>query len=142
MGAYQNEAEVGRAWKDSGVPREELFLAVKATSVALGMAEPSYLEAIFAGQLQALQTEYVDVYLLHAAGVKGEQLRAVWQGMEKLYDLGRAKALGISNFGVSEMEELWQIARVKPTYLQNIFKVYKPGEQILTGASPEGSVQW
>lgn len=140
--AYQNEAEVGRALRDSGVPRTDVFLAVKATSVAMGMAEPSYLEAIFAGQLQALQTEYVDVYLLHAAGVKGEQFRAVWQGMEKLYDLGRARALGVSNFAVSELEELWQFARVKPAYLQNIFKVYKPGEQILTGASPDGSVLW
>lgn len=51
--AYGNEAEVGRALRDSGVPREELFLATKATSVALGMAEPAYLEAVFAGQLQA-----------------------------------------------------------------------------------------
>jgi diketogulonate reductase-like aldo/keto reductase len=140
--AYHNEAEVGRALRDSGVPRSDVFLAVKATSVSLGMADASYLESIFAGQLQALQTNYVDVYLLHAAGVKGEQLRAVWQGMERLYDMGRAKALGVSNFGVAELEELWAMARVKPAYLQNIFKVYKPGEQILSEKSPDGAVLW
>ena len=42
----------------------------QATSVPLGMADASYLETIFANQLQALQTEYVDVYMLHAAGVQ------------------------------------------------------------------------
>lgn len=139
--AYGNEAEVGRAWRESGVERSTLFLATKATSVALGMAEPSYLEAIFAGQLQALQTEYVDVYTLHAAGVKGETLKAVWQGMERMLELGRARALGVSNFGVSELEELWGFAKHKPVYLQNIFKVYKPGEQIQSGAQRD-IVQW
>lgn len=69
-------------------------------------------------------------------------MRAVWQEMEKLYDLGRARALGVSNFAVPELEELWQIARVKPAYLQNIFKVYKPGEQILTAASQDSPVHW
>eukprot|EP00971_Amphidinium_carterae_P084807 1678301-Amphidinium_carterae.1 len=74
--AYGNEADIGRALTDSGIARGELFIATKATSVPLGMADVSYLEAVFIGQLQALQTEYVDLYMLHAAGVKGEQLKA------------------------------------------------------------------
>mmetsp|Transcript_9010 Transcript_9010/g.28065 ORF Transcript_9010/g.28065 Transcript_9010/m.28065 type:complete len:992 (+) Transcript_9010:105-3080(+) len=139
--AYGNEADVGRAMRDSGVPRGEIFLATKATSVPLGMAEPSQLQAIFAGQLQALMTDYVEMYMLHAAGVRGEQLRAVWQGMEALHDLGRVRALGVSNFGTEELEELWSLARVKPVYLQNIFKVYKPGEQILS-ASRTSTLEW
>mmetsp|Transcript_81771 Transcript_81771/g.127675 ORF Transcript_81771/g.127675 Transcript_81771/m.127675 type:complete len:268 (+) Transcript_81771:3-806(+) len=56
--------------------------------------------------------------------------------------MGVAKALGVSNFGVADLEELWSIARVKPVYLQNIFKVYKPGEQILSERSRDGSVLW
>merc|ERR1712056_19460 len=79
--AYGNEAEIGRAIRDSGVQRSELFIATKATSVAMGMADPAYLETVFAGQLQALQVDYVDVYMLHAAGVSGEKMQAVWQGM-------------------------------------------------------------
>jgi len=130
--AYQNEAEIGRAIQDSQVPREKLFIATKATSVALGMAEPSYLEAIVAGQLQALRTEYLDVYMLHAAGVEGEKLQQVWRNMENLVDLGRVRALGVSNFGIQELEALWSFARVKPVYVQNIFKIYKQGEQILS----------
>lgn len=129
--AYQNEAEIGRAIRDSQVPREKLFIATKATSVALGMAEPSYLETIVAGQLQALRTEYLDVYMFHAAGVGGDKLQQVWRNMEYLVDLGRVRALGVSNFGIQELERLWSIARVKPVYLQNIFKIYKQGEQIL-----------
>jgi len=140
--AYYNEAEVGRALRDSGVPRADVFLATKSTSVALGMAEPAFLESSLAGQLQALQTEYVDVYMLHANGPGGsERLQAVWQQMERMYDLGRVKALGVSNFGVSELEELWGLARVKPAYVQNIYKIYKPGEQI-HGGSAIGLVDW
>jgi len=139
--AYGNEADIGRALRDSGVPRGELFIATKATSVAMGMAQPAYLESIFAGQLQALQAEYVDVYMLHAGGVKGETLREVWQGMERLVDMGRVRSLGVSNFGVEELEALWEIARIKPVYLQNIFKVYKQGEQIL-GSGKVGVLEW
>ncbi|OLP92169.1 Prostaglandin F synthase [Symbiodinium microadriaticum] len=131
--AYQNEAEIGKkslclrgqAIRDSGIPREQIFLATKATSVALGMAEPAYLEAIVAGQLQALQTDYLDVYMLHAAGIAGQKLQEVWSSMERLVELGRVRALGVSNFGVQELEALWSLARIKPVYMQNIFKVYK-----------------
>lgn len=132
--AYGNEEEIGRALRDSGVPRNELFLTTKATRVALGMAEPAFLETIFLEQLRALQTDYVDVYMLHSAGLKGEQLKAVWQSMENQHKLGRVRALGVSNFAIADLEELWGFAQVKPTYAQNIFKIYKPGEQILSDA--------
>jgi len=141
--AYGNEADVGSAIKDSGIPREQLFLATKATSVPLGMAEPAHLESIFVGQLQQLQTEYVDVYMLHASGVSGAILRTVWQGLERLHDLGRARSLGVSNFGQEALEELWSFARIKPVYLQNIYKAYKPGEQMLsTGTTAQSLPQW
>ena len=52
--------------------------------------------------------------------------------MENLVDLGRVRALGVSNFGIQELETLWSFARVKPVYVQNIFKIYKQGEQILS----------
>eukprot|EP00928_Gymnodinium_smaydae_P062398 TRINITY_DN46275_c0_g1_i1.p1 TRINITY_DN46275_c0_g1~~TRINITY_DN46275_c0_g1_i1.p1 ORF type:complete len:900 (-),score=220.08 TRINITY_DN46275_c0_g1_i1:126-2825(-) len=140
--AYGNEAEIGRAWRASGVPREELFIATKVTSVALGMAEPQFLETVFAGQLQSLQTDYVDVYMLHAPPPGGlERLRIIWAEMERMYDMGRVRSLGVSNFGVAELEELWNFARIKPVYAQNIFKVYKPGEQIHSGGSV-GLLDW
>ncbi|CAE7206378.1 unnamed protein product [Symbiodinium natans] len=100
-----------------------------------------YLEAIVAGQLQALQTDYLDVYMLHAAGVSGPKLQEVWSSMERLVDLGRVRALGVSNFGVQELEALWSFARIKPVYMQNIFKVYKQGEQILGGGTT-GVLDW
>lgn len=129
--AYGNEAEIGRALRDSGVPRSDIFLVTKATRVAMGVADPDHLEAIFAEQLQALETEYVDVYMLHMAGIHGSALHTVWANMESLLERGRIRCLGVSNFGTEELEELWSWARVKPVYVQNIFKVYKPGAQIL-----------
>lgn len=61
--------------------------------------------------------------------------------MEYLVDLGRVRALGVSNFGIQELEQLWSIARVKPVYLQNIFKIYKQGEQIL-GSNSQSVMDW
>lgn len=139
--AYGNEADIGRAIKESGVQRSDLFISTKATSIALGMADPSAFESIFAAQLMALGTDYVDVYMVHAAGVKGNTLQALWKDMERMYDLGRIRALGVSNFGVEELEELWSFARVKPVYLQNIFKIYKQGEQLL-GSQALGPLEW
>jgi len=49
--------------------------------------------------------------------------------MELLHDQGKVRALGVSNFGISELEELWSFARVKPVYVQNKFSIYSPGEQ-------------
>eukprot|EP00397_Hematodinium_sp_SG-2012_P021287 GEMP01021981.1.p1 GENE.GEMP01021981.1~~GEMP01021981.1.p1 ORF type:complete len:810 (+),score=149.30 GEMP01021981.1:73-2430(+) len=130
--AYQNEGAIGQAIRRSGVPREELFIATKATSVALGMAPLDATEDIFSAQLRELGTTYVDVYMLHAVGVKGDELRTLWAILEGFYDAGKVRALGLSNASIDDINEVLSFARVKPSYVQNIFKVYKPGEQILT----------
>jgi len=137
--AYQNEAEIGRAIRDSGIPREQLFVATKAASTPLGMAEPGMTQQIFAQQLQQLQLEYVDVYMVHSPGEGGARLQQVWQQMEALVDMGRVRALGVSNANVEDMEFIWNFARIRPVYLQVIFKAYKPGEQLMTD---KNLLQW
>lgn len=130
--AYQNEEHIGRAITDSQVPRNEIFLTTKLTSAALGMAEVALSPYILQDQLQKLQVQYVDVYMLHAPGEPGQHLRDVWAELEKAYDQGLAKALGVSNANCEDLEAIWSFAKVKPEYVQNIFKVYKPGEQMIT----------
>merc|ERR1712151_572495 len=49
--------------------------------------------------------------------------------MESLHDQGKVRSLGVSNFGVSELQELLAFARIKPVYVQNKFSIYNPGEQ-------------
>eukprot|EP00747_Dinoflagellata_sp_TGD_P170227 gnl/TRDRNA2_/TRDRNA2_201243_c0_seq1.p1 gnl/TRDRNA2_/TRDRNA2_201243_c0~~gnl/TRDRNA2_/TRDRNA2_201243_c0_seq1.p1 ORF type:complete len:286 (-),score=42.41 gnl/TRDRNA2_/TRDRNA2_201243_c0_seq1:49-906(-) len=117
---YDNEHEVGRAIRDSGLSRELVFIVTK-----LGRFEQhADVRRIFGEQLQKLGVDYVDLYMLHSAH---EERLAAWRELEALYDEGRIRALGVSNFNIEQLEELWQEARVKPVYLQNKFSIYEPG---------------
>mmetsp|Transcript_25463 Transcript_25463/g.73039 ORF Transcript_25463/g.73039 Transcript_25463/m.73039 type:complete len:595 (+) Transcript_25463:93-1877(+) len=128
---YANEAEIGRALRDSGVPRGEVFIATKASSVPKGLTDISLTEEVFKAELAQLGTDYVDVYMLHTPPQDHGQLLAIWRVFESLYDRGAARALGISNCDAKELRVLLQNARVPPAYIQNLFKVYKPGEQMI-----------
>jgi len=81
-------------------------------------------------QLQQLGTDYVDLYMLHTLPQDPAQLRSVWSIMEQLFAQGRARALGVSNVDLRELRDLLSFAQVRPAYIQNLFKVYKPGEQM------------
>uniref|UniRef100_A0A7S4VFD7 NADP-dependent oxidoreductase domain-containing protein n=1 Tax=Alexandrium monilatum TaxID=311494 RepID=A0A7S4VFD7_9DINO len=129
---YANEAEIGRALRDSGVPRGEVFIATKASSVPKGLTDIAFTEEVFKAQLEQLGTDYVDVYMLHTPPQDHSQLLAIWKVLETLYDRGAARALGISNCDANELRVLLKNARVPPAYIQNLFKVYKPGEQMPT----------
>ncbi|MGF9889540.1 aldo/keto reductase [Priestia megaterium] len=90
--SYQNEKEVGRAIKRSGVPREELFITTK-----LWVQDTGYEKTknAFAKSLERLQLDYIDLYLIHQpfGDVYGS-----WRAMEELYREGKIKAIGVSNF--------------------------------------------
>ncbi|CAK9037238.1 unnamed protein product [Durusdinium trenchii] len=127
---YANEAEIGKAIADSGVPREDIFIATKASSIPKGLTDIAYAADVFAFQLSQLGTDYVDLYMLHTPPADPAQLQSLWSIMEGFYDQGRARALGVSNCDVKELQLILSFARVPPAYVQNLFKVYKPGEQI------------
>ena len=129
---YANEAEIGKAILDSGVPREEIFIATKASSIPKGLTDIAHAADVFAFQLGQLGTDYVDLYMLHTPPQEPAQLQALWQIMERFYEEGRARALGVSNCDVKELQFILGFARIPPAYVQNLFKIYKPGEQIFT----------
>ena len=129
---YANEAEIGKAVADSGIPREQIFLATKASSIPKGLTDIAYAADVFAFQLAQLGTDYVDLYMLHTPPQDPAQLQALWQIMESFHDEGRARALGVSNCDVKELQFILSFARIPPAYVQNLFKIYKPGEQIFT----------
>lgn len=129
---YANEAEIGKAIVDSGVPREEIFIATKASSIPKGLTDIAHAADVFAFQLGQLGTDYVDLYMLHTPPQDPAQLQALWQIMERFYEEGRARALGVSNCDVKELQFILGFARIPPAYVQNLFKIYKPGEQIFT----------
>jgi diketogulonate reductase-like aldo/keto reductase len=106
---YENEESVGQAIKESGVAREELFITTKVWNS--DQRNDSVLEA-FETSLKKLGLEYVDLYLVHWP-VK-EKYKQTWKVLEQLYKDGRVRAIGVSNFNISQLEDLLADAEIKP----------------------------
>ena len=122
--SFGNDREVGRALRDSGVPRGELFVTARLSDPD---AYASGAREAFEAQLGRLGLEYVDAYALQKPGHGREDREAAWRALEALYDEGRVRALGANNFGVELLEELLDFARVRPVYTQSKYSVYQPG---------------
>jgi diketogulonate reductase-like aldo/keto reductase len=114
--AYGNEESVGIALRDSGVPREEIFVATKFYP---GSRDP---EAEAELSLRRLGLEHVDLYLIHWP--RGGPTWA-WPGMERAHDRGLARSIGVSNFDAAELDEVLQQASVPPTVDQVQFSPFK-----------------
>lgn len=98
--AYMNEAAVGRALRDSGVPREEVFVTTK-----LWIQDAGYEKAkrAFEKSLKLLQLDYLDLYLIHQPF---GDIYGSWRAMEELYKEGRIRAIGVSNFYPDKLADL------------------------------------
>ncbi|MEU0964213.1 aldo/keto reductase [Streptomyces sp. NPDC005917] len=107
--AYGNEESVGRALRDSGVPRDEVFVTTKfhpRGNDPVGQAENS---------LRRLGLEQVDLYLVHWP--EGGATRA-WAGMERALELGLTRSIGVSNYSVAELEAVMAAGTVPPVVNQ------------------------
>jgi 2,5-diketo-D-gluconate reductase A len=100
---YRNEAAVGRAIAQSGLPREEVFVTTKLANPDQG--HESALRA-FDKSIGLLGLEYVDLYLIHWPIPKLDRYVETWRALEKLYADGRIRAIGVSNFQPSHLERL------------------------------------
>lgn len=110
--SYQNEEAVGKGIKQSGVAREELFITTK-----LWIQSNGYEGALsaFDRSLNRLQMDYVDLYLIHQpyGDVYGE-----WRAMEELYQQGKIRAIGVSNFHPDRMMDLMIHHHITPAVNQ------------------------
>lgn len=106
---YKNEVSVGKAIKDSGIPREELFITTKVWNDDQGYEET--LEA-FEKSLERLKLDYVDLYLIHWP-VK-EKYKETWKALEKIYADKKSRAIGVSNFHIHHLEDLLETAKIVP----------------------------
>jgi diketogulonate reductase-like aldo/keto reductase len=113
--AYRNETEIGRAIKDSGIPREEIFVTTKLSARKLGYKEAS--EALDES-LSKLGLEYVDLYLIHWPSSNSALNQETWKGMEVCYNTRRAHAIGVSNFQIHHLLDLFKVASVMPAVNQ------------------------
>lgn len=110
--SYGNEAAVGNAIKRSGVAREELFVTTK-----LWIQDAGYEKAkqAFERSLQRLQLEYLDLYLIHQPF---GDVYGAWRAMEELYQEGRIRAIGVSNFHPDRLMDLIVHNQVTPAVNQ------------------------
>ncbi|MCL4695345.1 MAG: aldo/keto reductase [Candidatus Hydrogenedentes bacterium] len=106
---YQNEESVGKGVAESDVPRDEVFVTTKVWNTDQGY--DTTLRAMETS-LKKLGLEYVDLYLVHWP-VKGK-FKDTWRAMEVIYESGKAKAIGVSNFLVHHLEDLLGSAKVAP----------------------------
>ncbi len=106
---YNNEADVGAAIAESGIPRAEIFVTTK-----LWNADHGYDKALRAFDASAarLKLDYVDLYLIHWP-VAGKRLDS-WRALETLFEAKRARSIGVSNYLVPHLEELLAHARHPP----------------------------
>ncbi len=107
--AYGNEESVGKALRESGVPREDVFITTKFYP---GNDDPAR-EA--QRSLRRLGVDQVDLYIIHWP--EGGPTWA-WAGMEQALERGYARSIGISNFSVAEMDELFALAGTRPVVNQ------------------------
>jgi len=114
---YGNEAGVGEGiregMKEAGITREDLFITSKVWNADLG-----YESTILAYEesLKKLGLEYLDLYLIHWP-VEGKYKEA-WRALETIYNEGKVKAIGVSNFQIHHLEELLKVASVIPVINQ------------------------
>ncbi len=110
--AYANEQGVGDAVRQSGIPREELFIVTKIWITNAGEERAA---RSFEQSLRKLQTDYVDLLLIHQA--YGDVFGS-WRAMEKAYANGKARAIGVSNFQACRFYDFASVVDVKPAVNQ------------------------
>ncbi|KAL1935642.1 hypothetical protein VTP01DRAFT_4782 [Rhizomucor pusillus] len=137
---YSNEDEVAQGIKESGVPRDQLFITSKLWNTH---HRPEYIKAGVKASLKALGLEYLDLYLIHwpvsftpafkpedtptvptkedlfpqkegKVAVEEVDLTATWKAMEKLVDEGLVKAIGVSNFNIPKLQHILNNCRIRP----------------------------
>ncbi len=110
---WYDETSVGHAVQLGRMPRQSLFLTSK-----LHPRDYAAQGNPVRKSMDAFGTDYVDLFLLHQADAKG-MWRQAWRRLEAAYDAGHTRAIGVSNFQMQELEQLWKMARIKPHVVQN-----------------------
>ena len=113
--AYRNERGVAAGIAASGVPRSEIFITTKLWNTEQGFDSTL---AAFDKSIEALDTEQVDLYLIHWPAPSRGLFLDTWRAFERIHAEGGARSIGVSNFRVADLERLAQEAETQPTVNQ------------------------
>lgn len=120
---YNNESGVGEAIRSSGIAREKIFITTK-----LWNSDQSYDDALraFESSLARLKLDYLDLYLIHWPTDKRSE---AWQALQEIYKNEKARSIGVSNYDVTELEELLAESRIIPAVNQIEFHPFVYNQQ-------------
>src|SRR5580698_3985483 len=157
---YRNEEQVGEAmravFKEGKVKREEVFIGTKLWN---NNHRPERVKPAFEASLKRLQLDYVDLYLIHTPFAfqpgdeqdprdangnviydKGVTLLDTWRALEALVDEGTCKAIGLSDVGLGQTQEIFEAARIKPAVVHVESHPYLPQWELLDYCKKNGIV--
>lgn len=120
--SYFNEEEVGNAIRKSGIPRDEIFLTTKVWVEHYGYEECKKSVAV---SMEKLQTDRIDLMLLHQPF---NDYYGAWRALEELYEAGKLRAIGISNFYPDRMVDMVSFSRIRP--MINQIEIHPHNQQV------------
>ncbi|THV65833.1 aldo-keto reductase [Aureobasidium pullulans] len=115
---YANEQLVGDAVKESNVDRKDVFITTKILSP--GKDEEETYQSLVESVNKIDEGGYVDLFLIHSPSSGPQGRKTMWTALERLHKEGKAKAIGVSNFGKGQIEELKTFAKVWPPHVNQI----------------------
>lgn len=127
--AYDNERQVGKGWKASGKERENIFITTKIQNANQGFEST---KKSFQKSLKALQTDYVDLLLVHWPYI-GDFDRSImtWRAMIEMNEAGLCRSIGVSNFSIPLIEEFVEKTGVVPAVNQVEFHIFLYQKELL-----------
>jgi len=133
--AYNNEHFLGKAWQRSGIKREELFLTTKINIRNFGK---NHLIPSVEQSLINLQTDYVDLFLLHFPVSLFR--KNAWQQLVEVRDSGKAKSIGVSNYTIRHLEEMAEYSDIEPVVNQVELHVFLQQPELIEYCLKRGIV--
>jgi diketogulonate reductase-like aldo/keto reductase len=123
---YRNEKEVGRAVRDSGIPREEIFVTTKVWNTDQGFGRTVHA---FDESFRKLDLGYIDLYLIHwpQPGTRSE----TWEALVELKERGNVRSIGVSNYTTGHLSELLDESQLAPAVNQVEFSPFLYQEELL-----------
>ncbi|SZF01312.1 unnamed protein product [Blumeria hordei] len=116
---YANEAEVGEAIRQSGLKRSDIFVTTKIVK-SEGSVEANYAKMLESVKKIDGDNGYVDLFLSHMSHIGRKSRKEIYLALEKLLEAGKTRSIGVSNWGIADIEELKSFAKIYPPHVNQI----------------------